>query len=171
VTVDEYEQALESNLQHQHPRVHSGLGGESALVRGGQFRLESRPSGVYWSKPRSRPFRQMPLDIARRSWRPQVRSTEKAGVGAAGGALTRGRGLMRATRLPIPISRNELALAIGLGCAVLPAPALAQTATSVNDQIKQLQGEIRNIQKHYETEIRRLQRQLDDLKCISSDLT
>ena len=82
---------------------------------------------------------------------------------------------MRATRLPIRILRNELALAIGLGCAVLPVPALAQTATPTDDQIKQLQSEIRNVQKHYETEIRsiqkqheteirNLQRQLDDLK-------
>jgi hypothetical protein len=75
---------------------------------------------------------------------------------------------MTATRLPIRILRNELALTIGLGCAVLPLPALAQTATPVNDQIKQLQSEIRNIQKHYETEIRKLQRQLDDLKAAQA---
>jgi hypothetical protein len=65
--------------------------------------------------------------------------------------------LMRATRLPILILRNERALVIALGCTVLPVPALAQTATPVDDQIKQLQSEIRNIQKHYETEIRKLQ--------------
>ena len=75
---------------------------------------------------------------------------------------------MRGTRLPIRISRNELALAIGLGCAVLPIPALAQTATPVTDQIKQLQSEIRNIQKHYQTEIQKLQRQLDDLKAAQA---
>src|SRR5882724_5048593 len=75
---------------------------------------------------------------------------------------------MRGTRLPIRISRNELALAIGLGCAVLPIPALAQTATPVTEQIKQLQSEIRNIQKHYQTEIQKLQRQLDDLKAAQA---
>ncbi len=75
---------------------------------------------------------------------------------------------MRATRLPIRILRNELALAIGLGCAVLPMPALAQTATPVNEQIKQLQSEIRSIQKHYQTEIQKLQRQLDDLKAAQA---
>jgi hypothetical protein len=86
---------------------------------------------------------------------------------------------MRATLLPIRILRNELALAIGLGCAVLPVPALAQTATPTDDQIKQLQSEIRNVQKHYETEIRNiqkqheteirnLQRQLDDLKAAQA---
>lgn len=58
-------------------------------------------------------------------------------------------------------------------------PALAQTAMPVNDQIKQLQSEIRSVQKHYETEIRsiqkqheteirNLQRQLDDLKAAQA---
>jgi hypothetical protein len=85
---------------------------------------------------------------------------------------------MAATQLPLRILRDELALAIGLGCAVLPMPALAQT-TPVNDPIKQLQSEIRNVQKHYETEIRNiqkqheteirnLQRQLDDLKAVQA---
>jgi hypothetical protein len=61
----------------------------------------------------------------------------------------------------------------------MPVPARAQTATPVNDQIKQLQTEIRsvqkhyeteirNIQKHHETEIRNLQRQLDDLKAAQA---
>jgi hypothetical protein len=45
---------------------------------------------------------------------------------------------MSGTWLPIRILRDELALAIGLGCAVLPVPALAQTAKPVNDQIRQL---------------------------------
>jgi len=75
---------------------------------------------------------------------------------------------MAATRLPIRILQNELVLAIGLGCTALPMPALAQTATPVNDQIKQLQSEIRNIQKHYQTEIQKLQRQLDDLKAAQA---
>src|SRR6266702_7048014 len=75
---------------------------------------------------------------------------------------------MSRTRLPIRTLRHELALAIGLGCAALPMPAVAQTATPVNDQIKQLQSEIRGIQKHYETEIRKLQRQLDDLKAAQA---
>jgi hypothetical protein len=86
---------------------------------------------------------------------------------------------MTAPQLPIRILRDRFALAIGLGCAVLPVPALAQTATPVNDQIKQLQTEIRSVQKHYETEIRNiqkhheseirnLQRQLDDLKAAQA---
>src|SRR5438132_3956775 len=75
---------------------------------------------------------------------------------------------MSGARLPIRILRNELALTIGLGCALLPMPALAQTAAPVNDQIKQLQSEIRSIQKHYETELRKLQRQLDDLKAAQA---
>src|SRR5271163_1450835 len=63
--------------------------------------------------------------------------------------------------------------------ATPPAPAAAQTATDVNDQIKQLQNEIgtiqkqyqaeiRNIQKHHEAEIRNLQKQLDDLKAAQA---
>ena len=59
-------------------------------------------------------------------------------------------------------------LIAGLGCALLPISAAAQTATPVNDQIKQLQSEIRNIQKHYQTEIQKLQRQLDDLKAAQT---
>ena len=49
-----------------------------------------------------------------------------------------------------------------------PGPALAQTATPVNEQIRQLQSEIRTIQKHYQTEIQKLQRQLDDLKAAQA---
>src|SRR3984893_6243289 len=56
-------------------------------------------------------------------------------------------------------------LIAGLGCALLPISAAATTA---NDQIKQLQSEIRNIQKHYQTEIQKLQRQLDDLKAAQT---
>ncbi len=54
-------------------------------------------------------------------------------------------------------------LIAGLG-AGLPLSAAAQTAPAVNDQIKQLQNEIRAIQKQYQTQIRGLQKQLDDLK-------
>ena len=50
----------------------------------------------------------------------------------------------------------------GIG-AVLPMSALAQTATVVNVQIKQLQNEIRAIQKQHQAQIRGLQEQLDDL--------
>jgi TolA-binding protein len=46
----------------------------------------------------------------------------------------------------------------------LPGSVLAQTTTPVNDQIKQLQNEIRNIQRQYQTQIHSLQKQLDDLK-------
>jgi hypothetical protein len=38
---------------------------------------------------------------------------------------------MAATQLPLRILRDELALAIGLGCAVLPMPALAQCCHGV----------------------------------------
>jgi hypothetical protein len=86
---------------------------------------------------------------------------------------------MTAPQLSIRISRDRFALAIDFGCTVLPVPALAQTATPTDDQIKQLQSEIRNVQKHYETEIRNiqkkheseirnLQRQLDDLKAAQA---
>jgi hypothetical protein len=55
-----------------------------------------------------------------------------------------------------------------LPCAVMPISVLAQTATPVNDQIKQLQNEIRDIQKQYQTQIRNLQKQLDDLKAAQT---
>jgi hypothetical protein len=86
---------------------------------------------------------------------------------------------MMAPQLPIRILGDRFALAIGLGCAVLPVPVLAQTAVPGDDPIKELQNEIRNVQKHYETEIRNiqkqhdteirnLQRQLDDLKAAQA---
>jgi hypothetical protein len=59
-------------------------------------------------------------------------------------------------------------LIASVGCATLPMPAMAQTAAGVNDQIKQLQNEIRNIQKQYQTQIRSLQKQLDDLKAAQA---
>ena len=46
----------------------------------------------------------------------------------------------------------------------LSGAVLAQTATPVNDQIKELQNEIRTIQKNYQSQIHNLQKQLDDLK-------
>jgi hypothetical protein len=55
-----------------------------------------------------------------------------------------------------------------LSCAVLPMSVMAQTATPVNDQIKELQNEIRNIQKQYQTQIHGLQKQLDDLKAAQT---
>ena len=58
-------------------------------------------------------------------------------------------------------------LIAGLGFA-LPSSVTAQTATPVNDQIKQLQNEIRNIQKQYQTQIHSLQKQLDDLKAVQT---
>ena len=97
---------------------------------------------------------------------------------------------MMAPQLPIRILGDRFALAIGLGCAVLPVPVLAQTAVQGDDPIKELQNEIRNVQKHHETEIRNvqkhyeteirniqkqhdteirnLQRQLDDLKAAQA---
>ena len=52
------------------------------------------------------------------------------------------------------------ALITGMGCAILPISASAQTAPGMNDQIKQLQSEIRKIQKQYQTQIQSLQKQL-----------
>ncbi len=60
------------------------------------------------------------------------------------------------------------ALITGMGCAVLPISASAQTAPSMNDQMKQLQSEIRKIQKQYQTQIQSLQKQLDDLKAAQA---
>jgi hypothetical protein len=57
-------------------------------------------------------------------------------------------------------------LIAGLACAVLPVSASAQTVG--NDQIKQLQDEIRQIQKQYQSQIRGLQKQLDDLKAAQA---
>jgi hypothetical protein len=59
--------------------------------------------------------------------------------------------------------------AIGWLLATLcPISVLAQTATPVNDQIKELQNEIRTIQKNYQTQIRSLQKQLDALKAAQT---
>ena len=71
--------------------------------------------------------------------------------------------------------REKLSLTVGLGCAALPIAALAQTAPPLGDQIKDLQAEIRGIQRNYalefrklqkrhEAEMLKLQRQLDELK-------
>jgi hypothetical protein len=77
------------------------------------------------------------------------------------------------------VSQRRLAVAFGLGCGVLPVSATAQTAPSVNDQLKELQGEIKDIQKHHDmelrmlekrhqSEMRKLQQQLDDLKAAQA---
>ena len=77
------------------------------------------------------------------------------------------------------VSQRRLAVAFGLGCGVLPISAIAQTTPSVNDQIKELQTEIKDIQKHHDTEIRmlekrhqsemqKLQQQLDELKAAQA---
>jgi hypothetical protein len=58
-------------------------------------------------------------------------------------------------------------LIVGLGSAVLSRTAAAQTATT-NDPIKELQQQIRKIQKEYQTQIRGLQKQLDALKAAQS---
>src|SRR5690349_15652261 len=57
-------------------------------------------------------------------------------------------------------------LVAGLACAALPMSAAAQTVG--NDQIKQLQDQIRQIQKQYQSQIRGLQKQLDDLKAAQA---
>jgi len=63
-------------------------------------------------------------------------------------------------------------LAIGglfAGVLILPPmSAQAQTSPTMNDQIKQLQNEIRTIQKQYQAQIRGLQKQLDDLKAAQA---
>jgi hypothetical protein len=53
-------------------------------------------------------------------------------------------------------------LIAGLACAILPISASAQTVG--NDQIKELQDQIRKIQREYQSQIRGLQKQLDQLK-------
>ena len=55
-----------------------------------------------------------------------------------------------------------------LGCVVLPLSAVGQTAPGMNDQIKQLQEEIRKIQKQYQSQIQNLQKQLNDLKAAQA---
>jgi len=57
-------------------------------------------------------------------------------------------------------------LILGLACAVLPVSAPAQTVG--NDQIKALQDQIRKIQREYQSQIRGLQKQLDDLKAAQA---
>jgi hypothetical protein len=57
-------------------------------------------------------------------------------------------------------------LIAGLACAVLPMSAPAQTAG--NDQIKDLQDQIRKIQREYQSQIRGLQKQLDQLKAAQA---
>jgi len=63
------------------------------------------------------------------------------------------------------IARNRVigGLIASLGWTALSVPAPGQTAAT-NDQIKELQNEIRKIQKQYQTQIRGLQKQLDALK-------
>jgi hypothetical protein len=58
-------------------------------------------------------------------------------------------------------------LIASLGWTALPVSSLAQTATT-NDQIKELQEQIRKIQKEYQSQIRGLQKQLDALKAAQS---
>jgi len=63
------------------------------------------------------------------------------------------------------IARNRVigGLVASLGWTALSVSAPGQTAAT-NDQIKELQNEIRKIQKQYQTQIRGLQKQLDALK-------
>ena len=63
------------------------------------------------------------------------------------------------------IARNGVigGLVASLGWTALSVSAPGQTAAT-NDQIKELQNEIRKIQKQYQTQIRGLQKQLDALK-------
>src|SRR5258708_16455092 len=82
---------------------------------------------------------------------------------------------MRAGLSARGISRVKLSLAIGFAFSLVTITVLAQTPESVVDSIKQMQTEIRGIQKHYEMEVRqleqrhrsemlKLQLQLDELK-------
>jgi hypothetical protein len=77
------------------------------------------------------------------------------------------------------ISRVQRSLAIGFAFSLVPITVLAQTPESVVDSIKQMQTEIRGIQKHYEMEMRqleqrhrsemlKLQRQLDELRAAKA---
>ncbi|MFZ3233974.1 MAG: hypothetical protein WA184_01220, partial [Stellaceae bacterium] len=54
-------------------------------------------------------------------------------------------------------------LIAALGCASLPGAALGQTTPNLNDQLKQLQSEIKKIQKQYQNQLRSLQKQVDEL--------
>jgi hypothetical protein len=57
-------------------------------------------------------------------------------------------------------------LRAGFASAILPVSVAAQTVG--NDPIKQLQDQIRKIQKEYQSQIRGLQKQLDDLKAAQA---
>src|SRR5690242_4198953 len=70
----------------------------------------------------------------------------------------KGEDLMPTTVSARRVSSRWLAVAIGLGCGVLPISAIAQTAPSVIDQIKEMQSEIKGIQKHHEMEMRMLEK-------------
>src|ERR1700746_969335 len=82
-------------------------------------------------------------------------------------------GSLKITRIMVTSS-----LVASLGWAALPVTAQAQTATS-GDQIKELQNEIRqmqreyqqqlqNIQKQHQSQMRSLQKQLDQLKAVQA---
>ena len=75
--------------------------------------------------------------------------------------------------------RAKLFLTVGFGCAAFPIAAPARTSPPLGDQIKDLQAEIRGIQRNYalefrklqkrhEAEMLKLQRQLDELKTARS---
>ena len=57
-------------------------------------------------------------------------------------------------------------LIAGFASAILPVSATAQSVG--NDPIKQLQDQIRKIQREYQSQIRGLQKQLDDLKAAQA---
>ncbi len=59
-------------------------------------------------------------------------------------------------------------LIAALGCASLPGAALGQTTPNLNDQLKQLQSEIKKIQKQYQNQLRSLQKQVDELKAAQA---
>jgi hypothetical protein len=67
------------------------------------------------------------------------------------------------------IARTALigGLIASLGWTAVPVSVSAQTATT-DDQIKQLQNEIRKIQKQYQSQIQSLQKQLDSLKAAQA---
>jgi hypothetical protein len=60
------------------------------------------------------------------------------------------------------------ALVVGLGCTVLAGPTAAQTAPDVNEQLKQLQSAIKQIQRQYQAQLRSLQKQVDALKAAQA---
>ncbi len=59
-------------------------------------------------------------------------------------------------------------LIAGLACAALPGSAAAQTTPGMNEQLKQLQNEIKKIQRQYQNQLHHLQKQVDELRAAQA---